>query len=230
LSSILIIIPVYNEASTIENFVQDLNNRISEIDKAEIIFVDKGSQDGTVNKLLSFNANVITLDDGNYLSRLNKVVENSKGNALFFGRTESIPPFGFDILIEERINKGQALGCFRIIYDSMHLLLAILAWFTRFPFLLCRGVNGNFFIKKSLFKQIGGFDNNQSAFHDLDLIKRAKKLNRFVVIQETMIKSDFRYKKYGVIPSVIKIVISHFMYNFGFSHPKLRSFYEEFIR
>lgn len=86
------IIRTYNEIAYTPKLIEMLQCQNSE-DTKEIIFVDSGSTDGTVELLKKFNVKILHIKkkDFNYSYALNEGIENSKGEILAILSGHSIP-------------------------------------------------------------------------------------------------------------------------------------------
>ena len=103
LNKISIIIPVLNEAENIGGLLRYLTENSSSKNVSEIIIVDGGSTDRTVETVKNF-----TLSDVKLLSskkgrakQMNVGAKASTGNILYFLHADTFPPKDFDLLIIE---------------------------------------------------------------------------------------------------------------------------------
>ncbi|HCA82847.1 MAG TPA: glycosyl transferase family 2, partial [Flavobacteriales bacterium] len=106
-----IIIPVLNEEENIATLIDLLHERSYGI-SAEIIVVDGGSSDRTMEISLSKNATVISSAKGRPM-QMNKGAERASGKILWFLHADSIPPVHYDKFILEAVQSGYLSGCFR---------------------------------------------------------------------------------------------------------------------
>ena len=72
------------------------------------------------------------------------------------------------------------------------------SWLTQFSWRACRGGDQSQFINKSLFDDIGGFDENYVIYEDNILINELYARNQFVVINKKLRSSARQYTKHGV--------------------------------
>lgn len=152
-AKISIIIPTYNEASTVGTLIEQLKEYK---DDAEIIFVDGGSQDDTL-KIIGDEFKVITCDKGRAV-QMNTAALESNGDILFFLHCDSKLP----TKVTEEIRHVMATndyGCFGVKYDSKNFFMwtnRIIsnhrAWNRGLPF----GDQG-IFIDRKLFFEMGMF-------------------------------------------------------------------------
>ncbi len=203
-----IIIPVLNEAEKIGTLLNKLPKKFSGKYRAEIIFVDGGSTDGTQaiisefkNKMAQprkfFSVTLISSEKGR-AKQMNEGANHASTEILYFLHADSIPPKNFDKYIISEVNKGNPAGCFRMKFDSGHWWLKITGWFTRFNWKISRGGDQSQFITKQLFREIGGFDETYTIYEDNILIDELYKRKKFVVIPKQITTSARLYERNGV--------------------------------
>ena len=151
--SISIIVPTYNESSTIEAMLKQLEQYR---DDAEIIIVDGSSTDDTVEKIGN-SWNVISCEKCRG-AQLNKGAKDSSGDVLFFLHCDCTLPN--DALGEiRRCMATGKYGCFGLKFESKNFFMWTnrvisnhRAWKRGLPF----GDQG-IFIDRELFFRTGGF-------------------------------------------------------------------------
>lgn len=213
---ISIIIPVLNEAENIGKLLQYLLENSSSNNISEIIVVDGGSNDGTKDIVLQFvsssnyqdsetsseltNQIAVRLLDSpkGRAKQMNLGAENAKSEILYFLHADSFPPKNFDQYIIYEVLKGNEAGCFRMQFESNHWWLKLASWLTQFSWRACRGGDQSQFITKSLFEDIGGYDENYVIYEDNVLINELYARNQFVVINQQITTSARLYEKVGV--------------------------------
>ena len=152
-ATISIIVPIYNEASTIRKMMDQLMQYRS---GAEIIFVDGGSTDDTL-KIIGDKFIVLTGVKGR-AAQMNLGAEKSSGDILFFLHCDSVlPPNALDE-IRECIADNE-YGCFGVQFNSSNFFMLTnriisnhRAWNRGLPF----GDQG-IFIGRELFIDMGMF-------------------------------------------------------------------------
>lgn len=196
---ISIIIPVLNEAETIKELLFHLIDNASLSTVSEIIVVDGGSTDNTREIIQSLGLNIILLtSQKGRAKQMNAGAKRAKAEILYFLHADSFPPNRYDKLIIDEVKKGNNAGCFRLKFESNHWWLRLASWLTQFRWRACRGGDQSQFITRSLFDDIGGYDESYVIYEDNILINELYARNEFVVINETIKTSARMYQKHGV--------------------------------
>ena len=200
MNRISVIIPMLNEAENIGRLLQHLIDNTQYKNKLEIIVVDGGSTDNSVEIVEKFNQKNFKLINSakGRAKQMNIGAKAATGTILYFLHADSFPPKHFDYFILNTIHKGNNAGCFRLKFDSNHWWLRLAGWFTQFNFKACRGGDQSLFITKDLFNKIGGYDESYIIYEDNIFISKLYKLKQFTVINKPIITSARLYKKHGV--------------------------------
>ena len=210
---ISIIIPVLNEVEIIDDLLNHLNTNTTASHISEIIVVDGGSTDRTVEIVskiitqidsetssgLENPLKIILIDSPKGRAKqMNLGAKYAKGGILYFLHADSFPPKDFDQLIIHEVKKGNKAGCFRMQFDSNHWWLRLASWFTQFRWRACRGGDQSQFITRELFDEIGGYNENYIIYEDNILINELFARNEFIVINKKIKTSSRLYRKHGV--------------------------------
>lgn len=229
---ISVIIPILNEAATICKLLSHLIHAASTDTLKEIIVVDGGSVDGSIEKITNFAATqntpikLVSSKKGR-AKQMNTGAANASGEILYFLHADSFPPDGYDTDIIAQINKGNEAGCFRMKFDSKHWWLRFLGWLTQFESKRCRGGDQSQFITTDLFKEIKGYDEAYIVYEDNDLVDRLFAINKFVIIPKYVITSARRYREVGVWKLQYHFLNIHMRRWLGASSEDLYRYYKE---
>lgn len=200
---ISIVIPVLNEAATIEKLLKHLTHTASKEYSKDISVVDGGSTDGTCEIVTRFAegsvlpVHLIKAPKGR-ARQLNAGARFATGEILYFLHADSFPPPGFDALIRKEVQKGNPAGCFKMKFDSDHWWLQLAGFFTKFNFKACRGGDQSLFVTRTLFEEIGGFNERYIIYEDNIFIQQLYARHTFVVIQKELTTSARLYQTQGV--------------------------------
>ena len=169
-ASVSVIIPVYNEIKTIDPLMRQLEPFR---DKAEIIFVDGGSNDGTLEHL-GEEFRVIRSEKGRGI-QMNTGAQASHGDILFFLHCDSILPS--DFLSEIRnVMAHSDWGCFGVRFPSKNYFMFTNRVISNHRALV-RGIpfgDQGIFIDRSLFMDVGMF-HETTVMEDYEFSLRMKK-------------------------------------------------------
>lgn len=200
LNKISIIIPVLNEAENIDRLLRHLTENSSSENISEIIVIDGGSSDKTVEIIKNFTLRDIILISSKKgrAKQMNVGAKASTENILYFLHADTFPPKNYDEFILDKVQKGHEAGCFRMQFDSNHWWLKLTGWLTKFNLKVCRGGDQSLFITKALFNTIGGYNENYTIYEDNILIGELYKRKQFTVINQKITTSARLYKKVGV--------------------------------
>lgn len=233
-----IIIPVLNEAETIEKLLIHLSENSSGDNELEIIVVDGGSNDDTIQisgkmagraQSRSLSLQIISSEKGRS-KQMNNGAKLASGEILYFLHADSLPLKNFDSYIVSEVKKGNPAGCFRMKFDSNHWWLQLAGWLTKFKWKGCRGGDQSQFITKELFEEIGGFNENYIIYEDNILISELYKRRKFVVIPHYLITSARRYKEQGIWNLQYHFWMIHLKKFFGGDADELYDYYKNHIR
>lgn len=231
MTKISIIIPTLNEVDAIHRLLLYVKKELSKTIPFELIVVDGGSSDGTQNKVQSLHKDVIVLSSAKGRAKqLNSGAKIATGDILYFLHCDSFPPADFDLEIAKQVKKGHFSGCFRMKFDDTHPVLWVSQWFTRFNHISCRGGDQSLFVTKSLFDEMGGYNENYSIYEDNEIIKRLYQISKFVVIPRYIITSARRYKKNGVLRLQYHFTIIHLKRRLGHSTESMLAYYKKKVK
>ncbi|MDZ7658769.1 glycosyltransferase [Fodinibius sp.] len=135
--SISVIIPTFNEADSITETIE----KVQEHSKGyilEILVVDGGSTDATINRAKQAGAEIFESPDKGRAAQMNFGAKQAQGEILYFLHADTHPPKDFDSAIMSAVNQERQAGCFQLAFDYDHFLLRFYSWFTRFDIDLFR--------------------------------------------------------------------------------------------
>jgi rSAM/selenodomain-associated transferase 2 len=190
---ISIIIPTYNESSTIVNLVNWLYRHSNHLVK-EIIVADGQSMDDTKTKAKQAGATVITCQQKGRAAQMNAGAAKATGNIFYFVHADTLPPASFATDIVGAIQQGYVMGRYRTAFNSKNWLLKINAWFTRFDWFICYGGDQTLFITQQHFLQAGGFNNNLLIMEEFEFTARARQGVLYKIFRQPALISARKYE------------------------------------
>jgi rSAM/selenodomain-associated transferase 2 len=241
MSKISIVIPVYNESLRIINTLKYILAHSSVYNIIEIIVIDGGSTDDTVEKVqqwIALNKAENDLDittvkllqsEKGRARQMNLGAKEALGDIFYFLHADSFPPKYFDQFIVDEVKNGYNCGCFKMKFDSEHWWLKLAGWFTQFNWRICRGGDQSLFVTKELFNQVGRYDENYNIYEDNVLISKLYKAGTFKIIQQPLITSARHYQTHGVWKLQYHYWMVHLKKRLGASPDSLYEYYKKHI-
>ena len=210
---ISIIVPVYNEASTIDELIESLEQFK---DYCEIIFVDGGSTDGT-NRIIEEKHRLVYSPKKGRSFQMNYGASLSKGDILLFLHADSFLPSDALNQIQKIIFQGYKVGCFKIKFDSRNILMKICGFMSNLRVRLRNIAFGDqgIFISRSYFYELGGFA-EIPLMEDYQLSMDIKADGEKIALAGTKIKtSERRFVKNGRLRTMARMQRLQYMYRKG---------------
>jgi rSAM/selenodomain-associated transferase 2 len=161
--------------------------------------------------------------------QMNLGAKHASGNILYFLHADSFPPKNFDQLIINEVEKGNSAGCFRLQFKSNHWWLRLASWFTKFNWKACRGGDQSQFITRTLFNEIGHYDETFTIYEDYILINALYARKEFVVINKKIETSARLYEIHGVWKLQYHFLAIYIKKGLGASAEDLYTYYKKHI-
>ena len=221
---ISIIIPVYNEEKQLPVLLEHLEAASSNY-ISEIIVVDGGSEDATSSITEKFPAIKFFQSKKGRAAQMNAGAAAATSDILYFLHADSFPPQNFDREITMAIEKGNDCGCFQMRFDKDHWWLNLMGYFTKFNHISCRGGDQSLFVKRKIFNELNGFDEDYIVYEDNEFIARLYKNARFTVIKKWITTSARLYERLGVWNTQKLFLEIYWKRRFGASAEELYSHY-----
>lgn len=230
MNKISIIVPVFNEVDTIDQFLLHIENSTSKTIDYQIIIVDGGSTDGSQNLVKGKQYVTLISAEKGRAKQMNAGAKVADGTILYFLHCDSFPPKNFDLDIIKQVNRGKLAGCFRMKFDYSHPFLMVLQWFTRINHMCCRGGDQSLFVTKKLFDDIGGYNERFVIYEDNEIIKRLYQQKQFSVIPKNIFTSARRYRNNGVCKLQFHFTVIHLKRKLRHSPESMLDYYKKNVR
>jgi rSAM/selenodomain-associated transferase 2 len=223
MEKISIIIPVFNEAIIIQEVISRLLDRSTK----EIIVVDGGSQDKTVELVKEMGVNVIISPQAGRALQMNLGAASATGEILLFLHADTQLPTGYQETIIEILSRSQTIaGAFELAIaspeKSLRFIERMVNWRSRF--LSLPYGDQALFLKASIFETMGGFT-DLPIMEDFEFVRRLKKKGKIAIATTKVITSSRRWQKLGVWKTTLINQLIILGYYLGISPKKLARFY-----
>lgn len=218
-----IIVPTYNESPNISRIVEGFRRT-----PAEWIVVDGGSRDDTVSRLGGAGLRVLTSTKGRAV-QMNIGAAAASGDWLIFLHADTTLPdatvaYLFDHLA--RYPETNA-GAFTFRMEHSKWRYRYLEFYVKWRCRLLKLPFGDqaIFVRKSLFEELGGFDESLPVMEDVDFVRKLNRRPGFVVLPAAVFTSARRYEQEGFLRRSAKNLLMQVLYKFGFPASKMTAMY-----
>lgn len=223
---ISIIVPTYQEADNIYPLYEHLQwVRAQSQVSSELIFSDGFSPDGTFDRIPEGECLKIQRGKGRG-PQMNEGAKIAQGDWLFFVHADSrLHPQTLDDISRSM----GSWGCFRLVFDDPHWILAIIAKNSTRRVLRRRIVFGDqgIFIRKDLFAKLGGFP-NIPIMEDYQLSLDLKKRQLVPDLRSLPIQTSARrFRKGGILRTMIQMQWYQHRFRQGQSLAKISADYDK---
>ena len=223
-TGISIIIPVTNEAQTIQSALQALQ-QVSQ-SAAEIIVVDGSSSDNTADLARETGVTVVTTPRGR-AKQMNIGAQIATGEILLFLHSDTHLPAGFTDRVKEILTQpGVIAGAFELQIQGKGLGLRLVEWGVKWRSRLLQLPYGDqaIFLRASTFHQIKGFTDTP-IMEDFDIVCRLQKRGQIAIISDKVLTSGRRWQKLGVIKTTLINQAIILGYSLGITPDRLVQWY-----
>lgn len=227
--TVSIIIPVLNEAEEIGKVVTHLCENADQR-LVDLLVVDAGSTDGTVDIAIAAGATVLAAPQKGRSRQMNYGARQSRGEVLYFVHADTLPPATYLDDIAAARAEGYPIGSYQSVYDTDDRLLKINAYFTRFDFLWCRGGDQSIYVDKSVFKAAGGYREDYQIMEEYDLLQRVRKEYPFKIMPKATLISARKYRDNSYLRVQLANLIVFNMYRMGFSQQRMMDTYRGLLK
>ena len=221
-----IIVPCLNEAEAIAGTLSALAPLRSR--GAEVIVVDGGSSDGTVERAAPHADCVISAPRGR-ASQMNAGAACARGEILLFLHADTRLPESADALIVEGLQRlRRGWGRFDVAISGSHPLLRVVAWLMNARSRLTGIATGDqaIFATRSLFTAAGGYP-DIALMEDIALCKRLKRFGPPLCLKHRLTASGRRWEKHGVVRTILLMWRLRLAYWLGADPRKLAVRYDK---
>ncbi|MEW5913223.1 MAG: TIGR04283 family arsenosugar biosynthesis glycosyltransferase [Thermodesulfobacteriota bacterium] len=193
---ISVVIPTLNEAQGIEPCLRSL---LAQEGVGEVIVVDGGSADGTLEQLAAFPQVRLLHSLPGRGRQMNAGAWAACGRILLFLHADtSLPPEAMGLIEQALARPGVAAGSFYLRFDHGHPFLRLYSLGSRINHALFTYGDQGLFLSAEVFWRAGGFP-AWNIMEDVEMRNRLSRLGRIVKVQRPVTTSARRYLRNGVI-------------------------------
>ena len=195
-----IIIPAINEAATIQSCLLALQALRT---SAEIIVVDGGSRDNTIELATAYADKVLQSGQGR-ARQMNYGAKHATGDILIFLHADTELPEQALSLIERGLGTQKVWGRFDIELRGESVMFKIIAFMMNWRSRLTGIATGDqvLFVGKSAYNVVGGYP-EISLMEDIALSSGLKKISPPVCLTAKVKSSARRWQQYGIFKTIL---------------------------
>jgi glycosyltransferase involved in cell wall biosynthesis len=198
---ISIIIPTLNEVHFLKKGIKDLLNKAQKPDSLQILVVDAGSDDKTLESVGELD--VLTFSNPSFRFKkyesLNFGIQKAKGDYLLFLDADTILPKHFDLLISEKLSDEKIVGgAFEFAFSTPNWKFKIIEFLNRIRYRFSQVYYGDqaLFCRIDVAIKVGGFPEKRlmEAAYFCEALKKEGQLS---LIKSSIKTSPRRFLDHG---------------------------------
>ncbi len=218
-----IIIPTLNEERSLEQTLASISSHAH-----EIIVVDGGSKDGTVEIARKYTPVVLDSNRGRGIQQHTGAC-HAQGDVLLFLHADTLLPRGFETMIQRTLSEPNTVfGAFHLGHHPSTAFLNLVALMANLRSLLLKMPYGDqgLFMRRSDYFRVGGF-RNLPLMEDVDLVRRLNKIGKFKLVRARVRTSARRYDRNGIVYTTVRNWSLIIRYLLGQSPERLHRLYTD---
>jgi rSAM/selenodomain-associated transferase 2 len=219
---ISVIVPTLNEESVLAATLASVRGPALR----EIVVVDGGSTDATCTVARQAGARVLTAPRGR-AAQMNAGATAAGGEILLFLHADTRLPAGFDAAVVTALADSRvAGGRFDVALMPSSPLLWLTSTLINARSRLSRIATGDqaIFVRRAVFAALGGFP-AMPLMEDLAFSRALKRAGRVACLRERVVTSSRRWRRDGVIRTILLMWGLRLLYFLGVSPERLRRLY-----
>lgn len=226
-----IIIPTLNEQTLIRHTIEHTQAQADRPDKLEIILVDAGSSDGTLEAIKDLTVKSYSKPEfalKKYES-MNFGFEKASAPVIMFLDADTELPLHFDSLITSKLTNEKIVGGgFEFAFQNPDWKLLLLTWVNRLRYRFGKIFYGDqaVFVRKSILYAIGGVP-TEPLMETAYLCRQVQKQGKLALLNSPIKTSPRRFKDHGFFTVTWFDINMFIRFNLGFS---VASYAEQYWR
>lgn len=226
-----IIIPAHNEKYHLEKLLPRLLDICATSNAEIVVALSPKTNDGSESIAIRENLQFHRCGQQGRAAQMNEGARLAKGPYLAFLHADVLPPASFISDIEHSLKNGNDAGFFSYVFDRDHPLLRLNASFTAKDGFFTGGGDQCLFIKRHVFLEMGGFDEEQLLMEDFEFFKRMRSRKvPYTIVKNNLVVSA---RKYG-LNSYWRINFTNLLlvllFRLGYPSAKLKVLHDRWIR
>ncbi len=219
--SVAIVIPTYNEASTLPQALKRLDGLCAD----ELIFVDGGSTDES-RALIQAQGHRCLFSELGRAKQMNTGAQNTESDIILFLHIDTSLSSSDISSIKKSYNQGFLSGRFNIKLSNPAITYCIISFFINLRSRLSRISTGDqgMFVRRDVFDAVGGFP-DLPLMEDVAMSKRLKQVGKVACLSGKLTTSSRRWEQHGIVRTVMLMWKIRFLYWLGISPAKLVMMY-----
>ena len=209
--------PVLNEISVMPDLLRYLNS----IDADEVIVVDGGSKDGSLEALQSTAISVVSSGPGR-AKQMNTGARAVRCDYIVFLHADTKLPQNF------RSELRDLWGRFDVRFDSNSKAMKVVSWFMNLRSRLTSIATGDqaIFVQREMFNSVGGFK-EMAIMEDVELSHRLRKLAKPHASNLKVTTSARRWQQDGILRTIFLMWRLRLAFTFGVRPSVLKQDYRD---
>ena len=222
---ISIIIPVLNEAERLGDSLQSLQALRGR--GHEIIVVDGGSVDGTIDQIEGRADRVLETSAGRSV-QMNAGARVASGEVLWFLHADSlVPPDADRRLLDALSDSERSWGRFDVAFSGRGAPFRMIATMMNIRSRLTGIATGDqgIFVTRRAFLEVDGFP-SIALMEDIAISRALKRIGRPLCLRQTLVTSSRRWKQMGVLRTIVLMWSLRLAYALGIDPARLARLYQ----
>jgi rSAM/selenodomain-associated transferase 2 len=221
---ISIVVPALEEADNIERLLTDLGTRCP---GAEVIVVDGGSLDGTIERAARFPGVTVLSGPRGRARQMNLGARASSGDVLLFLHADTRLPDDAVELVGRALARPDAVGgWFDVRFDNTRLIFRVIAALMNLRSRwtgICTGDQA-IFVRRPVFEGLGGYA-EIPLMEDIDLTRRLKRTGPVVCLRQRVVTAARKWEREGVWRTIVLMWTLRLLYVLGVDPRRLHRMY-----